>query len=113
MHRVEIIANRSMEEDLLETLHAQEVAMHYSLLYGVRGVGESGARLGSSVWPEENCILIIYCDVQEARRIQQAVHAFRQRNPQEGVAFFCVPSLPATQRKALRTRTSKKSGSKD
>ena len=54
MIRLEIFANRSVQEDLLDRLKKGGVASFYTLLPEIHGLGRSGARLGDATWPEEN-----------------------------------------------------------
>ncbi|GAB1483277.1 hypothetical protein MASR2M78_20930 [Treponema sp.] len=61
MKRVEIIANRSVEEDLMEAFLAAGIAQHYTKYPIVHGVGSSGPRMGDSIWPEENFAIIVWC----------------------------------------------------
>ncbi len=90
--RVEIIANRSIQEDLFEQLHAKSLAELHTLLPETQGVGLSGPRRGDHIWPEENFVLITYVDEAEARSIRDVVNELRGRFPDEGITLFAVPA---------------------
>ncbi len=88
MKRLEIIGNKTTEEDILGALAASGVGKHYTLIPSVQGMGNAGPRKGDAVWPEENFLLIIYCEEHEAREIRKAVEDVRTRFPDEGIALF-------------------------
>ena len=88
MKRLEIIANRSVEEDLFQELQSRGVGQSYTRIDDVGGVGNSGPRHGDHVWPEINFLLIVYCQEAEAAGIRAAVSAVKERFPGEGVKLF-------------------------
>ena len=91
MIRVEIIANHSVEENILDALKYEGVGKHYTKLPNILGVGRSGPRMGDSVWPEENFVLFIWCEEEEARGIERAVAAVKKKFPDEGIKIFGLP----------------------
>lgn len=91
--RVEIFANRSVQEDLFERLAKKNLATHYTFIPEIQGVGHSGPRRGDHVWPEENFALITYVDEEEAREIKAAVEDLREFFPSEGITFFAAPAV--------------------
>jgi len=88
MIRIEIIANHSVEENILEALAKEEAGKHYSMFPNVLGVGACGPRMGTAVWPEENFALVIWCEEEEARAIQRAIKAVKEKFPGEGIKLF-------------------------
>jgi hypothetical protein len=88
--RMEIIANHSVEEDILEAMQGRGVGGYYTKIPSVQGVGSSNPRLGDPIWPEENFLLIIYCGEEEAERIAQAVAEVKNRFEDEGIKLFAV-----------------------
>jgi hypothetical protein len=91
MLRLEIIANHSVEENILEALKKQGVGKYYTKYPTIFGVGSSGPRMGDPVWPEENFALVIWCEEKEARLIQQAVLGVKKIFPDEGIKVFGLP----------------------
>ncbi|MCL2761607.1 MAG: hypothetical protein FWD36_00175 [Treponema sp.] len=91
MIRIEIIANHSVEENILEALAKADVGKYYTKYPSIFGVGSTGPRMGDAVWPEENFALIIWCEEEEARAIQRAVASVKEKFPGEGIKVFGLP----------------------
>jgi hypothetical protein len=94
MIRVEIIANRSVEENILDAFRDEGVGKFYTKYPSVLGVGTSGPRMGDAVWPEENFALVVWCEAEEAEGIARAVARVKKVFPQEGIKLF----MPEEQR---------------
>lgn len=90
MIRVEIIANHSVEENILEALAKEEAGKYYTKIPNILGVGACGPRMGDSVWPEENFSLVIWCEKDEAKSIKKAITAVKEKFPGEGIKLFGV-----------------------
>jgi hypothetical protein len=106
MTRVEIIANHSVEENILEALKDAGAGKHYTRYPGVYGVGSSGPRMGDAVWPEENFALVIWCEEEEARGIARAVAHVKEHFPGEGIkAFGLPPETPSAPEKTPDAET--------
>ena len=90
MIRLEIIANRSVEENVLEALAKEEAGKYYTMIPNLFGVGTCGPRMGTAVWPEENFALIIWCEEDEARKIQRAIATVKEKFPDEGIKLFGI-----------------------
>jgi hypothetical protein len=88
MLRLEIIANHSVEENVLEALIKENAAKYYTKIPSILGIGSAGPRMGDAVWPEENFALIIWCEEEEARAIQRAVNSVKEKFPDEGIKLF-------------------------
>jgi nitrogen regulatory protein PII len=88
MKRIEIIGNRSIEEDLFDALKKREIASHYTKIPIVFGVGSSGPKQGDHIWPEENFLIIIYCSEKEADKILEAVKEVKTYFQDEGLKLF-------------------------
>jgi len=98
MIRVEIIANQSVEENILEAMAKEQVGKFYTKIPNLIGVGSSGPRMGDAVWPEENFSLVIWCEKEEAIGIKRAVYSVKKKFPDEGIKMFLLgtssPSVP-------------------
>jgi nitrogen regulatory protein PII len=90
MQRVEIVANHSVEENILDALKDKGVGKFYTLFPNVMGVGTSGPRMGDAVWPEQNFAMVIWCEKEEARGILKAIEEVKQRFPSEGIKVFGI-----------------------
>ncbi|MDR1867196.1 MAG: hypothetical protein LBQ77_02880 [Treponema sp.] len=88
MIRIEITANHSVEENILEAFKERDVAKFYTKYPTVYGVGSTGPRMGDSIWPETNFALVIWCEANEAKLIEEAVAAVKEQFPDEGIKLF-------------------------
>ena len=88
MIRIEIVANHSVEENILEALKSEGAGKYYTKYPGIFGVGTTGPRMGDAIWPEENFALIIWCEDDEAKAIQRAVEKVKEQFPGEGIKIF-------------------------
>jgi hypothetical protein len=91
MLRIEVVANHSVEENILEAMKDEGVGKHYTFYPNVLGVGGSGPRMGDAIWPEENFALVVWCEEEEARGIEKAVARVKEKFPDEGVKIFGLP----------------------
>jgi hypothetical protein len=91
MMRIEIIANHSVEENILEALKDEGAGKYYTKYPTIYGVGSAGPRMGDAIWPEENFALVIWCEEEEARGIARAVARIKERFPGEGIKLFGLP----------------------
>jgi len=89
--RLEIIANHSVEENILEALAKAGVGKHYTKYPAIFGVGRSGPRMGDAIWPEENFALVIWCGIEEGLAIRRAVFGVKKHFPDEGIKIFGLP----------------------
>ena len=90
MIRLEIIANHSVEENILEALAREQVGKHYTKIPNIYGVGSAGPRMGDPIWPEENFALIIWCDKDEALGVRKAVDSVKEKFTGEGIKLFGI-----------------------
>jgi hypothetical protein len=88
MIRIEIIANQSVEENILEAMAREQVGKFYTKIPNIYGVGSSGPRMGDAVWPEENFSLVIWCEEEEALGIRRAVSSVKEKFTDEGIKLF-------------------------
>jgi len=88
MKRIEIIGNKSIEEDLFDIFKKNKIVNHYTKIPIVYGVGNSGPRQGDHIWPEQNFLIIIYCDDKEAKKILNAVKELKEYFTDEGLKLF-------------------------
>ena len=93
MLRLEVIANQSVEENILDAFKYEGVGKYYTKYPTVYGVGSSGPRMGDPVWPEENFALVIWCDEEEAQKINMAVDKVKAQYPDEGIKVFGLPEV--------------------
>lgn len=90
MRRVEIIAAQAILEDVLEALEHYAVPMHYTIIPTAHGKGNTIPKLGDDVWPEENFILIMYCEEATLQSIEMAIKLVKKKYDHEGIGYFVI-----------------------
>jgi len=90
MIRIEIFANHSVEEDILDALAKEQVGKYYTKIPNIYGVGSSGPRMGDAVWPEENFSLVIWCEQDEAEIIKKVIEGVKEKFHDEGIKLFGI-----------------------
>jgi hypothetical protein len=90
MKRMELMANKAVEEELIGALEAGIEDFYYTLLPVVHGRGKAQYRLGTPTWPEENFLLISYLNNRDAEAAQVIVTGIKNRFPKEGIKVFFV-----------------------
>ena len=88
LKRVEVIFSAALDEDFVEGFKKNNIGSHFTKISGVTGAGFSNPKLGDSVWPQLNEMLVVYCPKDEAEKIVALVEELRQKYPMEGVACF-------------------------
>ena len=95
MQRLEIIANNSVQENILQDLETHIEDFSYTLIPAAHGKGKAGERQGTAIWPEENCIIISYLTDSQAEEAKSLVEEVKARFPREGIAMFFVKAEAA------------------
>ena len=88
MKRIEIIGNKSVEDDLFDQFNKLGVTNVFTKIPVVHGIGKSGPRMGDHIWPEENFLVIIYCEKEEAEKVIDAVKNVKELFFDEGLKLF-------------------------
>jgi hypothetical protein len=90
MKRVEIMAAQAVKDDILEALTLYRVPSHYTIIPTAHGWGETNPKLGDDVWPEENFVMIIYCEDRVISQIEEAITLVKKKYDHEGIGFFVL-----------------------
>ncbi len=88
MTRVEIIANRSVEDEIIEGLEETIPGFYYTLLPVVHGRGKEEYCLGTATWPEENFLLLSYISDGDMEAVSQVIRDVKKQFPKEGIKLF-------------------------
>jgi hypothetical protein len=88
MKRLEIIANKSVEEEIVGGLEAALPGFCYTLIPTAHGKGKTSYRLGNATWPEENFLLLSYLEDAAADQARSVMAAIKKRFPGEGIKVF-------------------------
>ncbi len=92
MIRIEIIADNAVEDDIMEALKEEKTGSCFTKIPVVHGEGDSTPKHGNHIWPEENFLLIIYCEKEEADNIRRIIKAVKAAFPNEGLKMFEMES---------------------
>lgn len=90
MIRIEIIANQSVHEEIIKNLEAVIPDFCYSTIPLVYGRGKNSRKLGTTIWPETNFILIAYCPETAETDIQTVIEYEKKKFPDEGIKIFVM-----------------------
>ena len=85
MKRIEIIANQSVREELIEEIEAAIPDIEYTMIPIVHGKGKRKRKEGTRTWPETNFYLIVYTDEAGLAKAETAIADIRRRFPDEGI----------------------------
>lgn len=88
--QISIIANQSVEEDIIDVLEQVMPDIKYAVVSPVTGKGREDYKLGNATWPEINFMLITYLDQEHLELIQASVNYLKKRFPREGIKMFVV-----------------------
>ena len=88
LKRVELIFSAAVDEDFMDGFKKKGIGAHYTKISGVTGAGFSNPKLGDSVWPQLNEMIIVYCSKDEAEKIVDLAKGLREKYPMEGIACF-------------------------
>jgi glycerate kinase len=92
MYRVEIISNKSVEEDITQTLEEYIPQILYTKIPLAYGRGGDDRKLGNSTWPETNFVLVSYVEDEQFPKVRAVIDAVKKRFPDEGIKIFAVKS---------------------
>jgi hypothetical protein len=90
MKRMELMANKSVEEEIIGALEAGLPDFYYTLLPVVHGRGKTQYRLSTPTWPETNFLLISYLSDQDTETAKAVIAGIKRRFPNEGIKLFFV-----------------------
>jgi hypothetical protein len=93
MIRAEIIANQSVEDDIVEVLEQYIPDIQYTQFPLVTGRGTGDRKLGSTTWPETNFVLVAYVAESDVTAVKACVAAVKEKFPGEGIKLFLVQAI--------------------
>lgn len=88
VNKVEIVANNSIQADVFDGLKMLGLDKRYTLIRDVEGFGSNGGRLGSTIWPELNFILILYLDDEQTKAVSRCCKKIKEHFPNEGLKMI-------------------------
>ena len=90
LRRCEIIANQSVEDDIIEILENSIPEFEYTIDENLYGRGRKSRKLGNNVWPEMNFVLTAYVNSAEVQFVRGCVEQIKQKFPNEGINLFVI-----------------------
>lgn len=90
MTRVEIIANQSVQEEIVALLEEHIEGVLYTIIPMVTGRGKKSYKRGDATWPETNFALFSYMEDSTVPTVRAIITAIKKRFPGEGVKVFFV-----------------------
>ncbi|MDA3900178.1 MAG: hypothetical protein PF637_06630 [Spirochaetes bacterium] len=93
MIRMEIIANQSVQEEIVESIETMIPDFYYTIVPLVHGRGEQGRRLESTTWPETNFMMIAYIEDKVQSVIKKSVSEIKSKFGDEGIKLFFIKAI--------------------
>ena len=87
MKKIEIIANLSVEDEVMSVINESGVK-GFTKMPIVHGAGNTNPKMGTSVWPEENFMLIIYAEESVVMVLRNKIINLKEHFPHEGIKCF-------------------------
>lgn len=92
MTRVEIIANQSVQDIIINGLEGGLKDFLYTLIPLAYGRGKADRKLGTSTWPETNFVLVAYVKDEEIQTVLSLIKQIKKKFHDEGVRMFWIRS---------------------
>lgn len=90
MYRVEIISNKSVQEDIEKTMERNIEDFFYTIIPLAYGRGKRDRKLGTSTWPETNFVMVSYIEDRHLESVRKIIAAIKEKFPDEGIKLFCM-----------------------
>jgi hypothetical protein len=90
MYRLEIIANKSVEDDIIEALEQYVPGILYTTVPLAYGRGGNDRKLGTPTWPETNFVMISYIEDASLLTVKAVMKGVKDKFKGEGIKLFCI-----------------------
>ena len=90
MTRCEIIANHSVQDEIVSLMEEHIPGVLYTIIPTVVRRGKKSYKMGTSTWPETNFILVSYVEDESVPVMKAIIKAVKERFKGEGVKLFLV-----------------------
>jgi hydrophobic/amphiphilic exporter-1 (mainly G- bacteria), HAE1 family len=88
--QAEIVANKSVEENITEMLEQAVQGIQYTIVPVVTGRGGESYKLGTTTWPEQNFMMLAYMQKGDVPMVQAVIAYLKKKFPKEGIKLFFV-----------------------
>lgn len=92
MYRIEIVSNKSVEEDITDALVKYVPGILYTKIPLAYGKGKKSCKEGTATWPETNFIMISYIEDSQMDKVREVMAAVKNKFPDEGIKLFAIHS---------------------
>jgi len=90
MKRLELIANQSVQEDVVKAFEAGVPGLRYTIIPVAHGRGPEDWKQGTTVWPEENFVLFTYQPDEVVATLVGLVDGLKAQFPREGITVWTM-----------------------
>jgi hypothetical protein len=90
MTRCEIIANQSVQDEIISLMEEHIPGVLYTIIPTVVGRRKNSYKMGSATWPETNFILVSYVEDKEVSVMKAIIAAVKEKFAGEGIKLFLV-----------------------
>lgn len=90
MIRIEIISNKSVQEDIEKAMERNIKDFYYTIIPLVLGRGGENRKLGTATWPETNFAMISYIEDEDFETAKKVIAAIKEKFSGEGIKMFAV-----------------------
>ena len=90
MTRCEIIANQSVQDEIVSLMEEYIPGVLYTIIPTVMGRGKNSYKMGNGTWPETNFVLISYIEDGQVSAMKAIIKAVKEKFTGEGIKLFLV-----------------------
>ena len=90
MYRIEIMANKSVQEDIEEALEEYIPEFYYTVIPLAYGRGGNDRKLGTTTWPETNFLMVSYIQDKDFETAKKVVSEIKNKFKGEGIKMFAL-----------------------
>ena len=90
MTRCEIIANQSVQDEIVSLMEEHIPGVLYTIIPTVVGRGKNSYKMGNGTWPETNFILVSYIEDENVAMMKAIIKAVKEKFTGEGIKLFLV-----------------------
>lgn len=90
MTRCEIIANQSVQDEIVSLMEEHIPGVLYTIIPTVVGRGKNSYKMGNGTWPETNFVLVSYIEDENVAMMKAIIKAVKEKFTGEGIKLFLV-----------------------
>lgn len=92
MIRLEIISNKSVQEEIEKSMECNIENFYWTIIPLSIGRGKENRKLGTTTWPETNFVMISYIEEKDYEIAKKVIEVIKKRFSSEGIKMFAVKS---------------------